>query len=233
MTTDSRPRRFGATGVATALAVVLGVILAGSAYALWSAFADFRGAAITAGDLRLTVGCTDASTPPPSGWHRLITDDDGAVTVQPFTGRAVPGDTLTYIARVESYLVGENLAAGFTAAFADGFDSTRVSEPVISAASIDGSLRSTTVNNVAVMPALTGTNQGVTECWDVEVSVTVLGTLDWVCYIDSRDSSCLGGEGGGSAGSQWAGADIDLQLVQVRFGDGFVDLATGESGGGS
>jgi alternate signal-mediated exported protein len=197
-------------GLATVGAVIAGVIAASTTWALWNADGVFADGERAAGDLRMQVLGA-------SNWQRVSAPTDVLPRLDANrTDRVttMPTETVRITTNVESFLRGNNLAAGFNATF----DNPAALEGATIAISVyDGATRvagPAPIGDPLPVSGLYGTAAGVTFTHTVVIYVTIDGPLVWTTYLIPTE--------GPTPGTTWPGGNLDLSLVQVREGTGFI-----------
>ena len=203
----------------TSLAAVGVVASVGMAIALWNANDSFSGGSATAGDLSVNASeaawaqVTPGVTAPASG--TLSGGTAGFNTM--------PGDVIEISVPITTVLQGENLNAELAVDTGDGA-AHDIEAGVVAAtyriedgagAQVAPATGEAPLGTAVRVPGLESSNAETTSHWTVIVTVEVLGDYRWTADKPMLDLA------------SWSIDGIDVELQQVRHGDGYVTAGGG------
>ncbi|MCW2289144.1 alternate signal-mediated exported protein [Leucobacter luti] len=206
--------------VGASLAAAGVVATASMAVALWNANDRFSGGAVAAGDLnvRTSEGTWEQITP------GVASPERGTLSGGTAGFTTMPGDVIEISVPITTTLQGENLnaelavdtGAGAARDIAAGVVAATYRIEDSAGAQVAPATGEAPLGTPVRVPGLESSNAGSAAYWTVVVTVEVLGDYRWTSNAPTLDLE------------SWSVDGIDVELQQVREGEGFVT-----AGGGS
>ena len=206
--------------IASASLAAIGVLAAASmAVALWNANDTFSGGAVTAGDLEVRTGSGTWEQVTPG----VVSPASGTLVGGTADFNTMPGDVIEISVPITTTLQGENLNAKLAVDTGAGAASDIEAGIVAATYRIeDGAgAQVAPVTGEAQLgvpmhvPGLESSSAGTSVNWTVVVTVEVLGDYRWSAKEPVLDLQSWGIDG------------IDVELQQVREGEGFAAAGGG------
>ncbi|RZT66645.1 hypothetical protein [Leucobacter luti] len=206
--------------IAGASLAAVGVVAAASmAVALWNADSTFSGGTVSSGDLNVATseGSWEQVTP------GVTAPESGTLSGGTAGFNTMPGDVIEISVPITTTLQGENLNAELAVDTGAGAASD-IEAGIVAAsyriedgtgAQVAPATGEAQLGTPVRVPGLESSNAGVTANWTVVVTVEVLGDYRWTAEQPMLDLA------------SWSVDGINVELQQVREGDGFVTAGGG------